>query len=69
MSSSALERFLARIYVDPKIRERFLEDPRAEGRRAGLPEDQCLALEEIDRVGLEMAARSYARKRAKKARI
>jgi hypothetical protein len=66
MSSPALERFLARIYVDPQVRARFLEDPRTEAARAGLPVDQCRALEAIDRVGLEMAARSYARKRERK---
>ena len=63
MSSPLLERFLAKIYVDSEARARFLDDPRAEAARAGLPEDQCLALESIDRIGLEMAARSYARKR------
>jgi hypothetical protein len=68
MSSPALERFLARIYVDPQARARFLEDPRAEATRAGLQEDQCRALEAIDRVGLQMAARSYARKRERKGR-
>src|SRR5712692_4371475 len=59
-----LEQFLARIYVDREARARFLADPRAEAARAGLPEDQCRALEGIDRVGLEMAARSFARKRS-----
>lgn len=66
MSSPALERFLAKLYVDSEARSRFLADPRAEAVRAGLPEDQCAALEAIDRVGLEMAARSYARKRERK---
>jgi hypothetical protein len=66
MSSPALERFLATIYVDPQARARFLKNPRGEAARAGLPEDQCVALESIDRVGLEMAARSYARKRERK---
>ncbi len=66
MSTPALERFLATIYVDPQARARFLADPRGEATRAGLPEDQCHALEAIDRVGLEMAARSYAHKRVGK---
>jgi hypothetical protein len=63
MSSPALERFLAKIYVDPEARAKFLAAPRAEAARAGLSEDQCAALESIDRNGLEMAARSFARKR------
>lgn len=66
MSSSRLEQFLAKIHVDSEARARFLKAPRAEAARAGLPEDECVALENIDRVGLEMAARSYARKRARK---
>jgi hypothetical protein len=66
MNSPALERFLAKIYVDPHARARFIADPGAEAARAGLAEEQCRALESIDRVGLEMAARSFARKRAAK---
>lgn len=66
MKQSALENFLAKLYVDPAARARFLAAPRAEAARAGLPEEQCCALEKIDRVGLEMAARSFAHKRAGK---
>jgi len=66
MSSPALERFLATIYVDAEARARFLAAPRDEAVRAGLSEDQCRALESIDRVGLEMAARSFAKKRDRK---
>ncbi len=68
MTSAHLEAFLARIYVDGEARARFLADPRAEARRAGLPEDTCLALAAIDRVGLEMAAVSFERKRSARAR-
>jgi hypothetical protein len=68
MNTVAFERFLAKLYVDPAARERFLADPRAEAARAGLPEEQCRALEAIDRVGLKMAARSFAHKRAGKHR-
>ena len=64
MNSPALERFLAVLYVDSKVRARFLAAPAAEAARAGLTAEQCRALENIDRVGLEMAARSFARKRA-----
>jgi hypothetical protein len=68
MKTSALERFLATIYVDPEARGRFLAAPQAEAARAGLTEEQCRALEKIDRVGLEMAAQSFAAKRARKHR-
>ncbi|HTM50885.1 MAG TPA: hypothetical protein VL285_19450 [Bryobacteraceae bacterium] len=67
MSSPALERFLARIYVDAAARERFLAAPFEAAREAGLTEEQSRSLEAIDRTGLMMAARSYSRKRSAKA--
>ena len=63
MSTSILEAFLARIYVDPKARERFLENPVAEALRAGLSVDEIEAVKQIDRVGLELFATSLERKR------
>lgn len=69
MSSPSLEKFLASIYVDPETRRRFLSDPRGEAARAGLTEDQCEKLARIDRVGLEMAATSFARKRRQKSQL
>jgi hypothetical protein len=66
MNNPALERFLAKIYVDAEARSRFLAAPYDEAVRAGLEEQQCRALERIDRVGLEMAARSFGRKRERK---
>lgn len=59
-----LEEFLARIYGDAEARRRFLAAPREEAIAAGLDESDARALEAIDVVGLELAARSYARKRA-----
>ena len=64
MNTPALELFLAGIYVDTEARVRFLAAPYEEAKRAGLSEEQCRALEAIDRVGLEMAAHSLSRKRA-----
>jgi len=61
-----MEKFLATLYVDPKARARFLESPGDEAARAGLNPAQCEALVNIDRVGLQMAAHSFARKRQKK---
>ena len=66
VESLNLERFLATIYVDPAARARFLASPEAEASRAGLSEQQCLKLKEIDLTGLQMTSRSFARKRAAK---
>jgi hypothetical protein len=60
-----LEKFLASLYVDADLRARFLNGPKEEAARAGLNPAQCEALEKIDRVGLQMAARSFERKRTK----
>jgi hypothetical protein len=66
MNSPELERFLATLYIDSKARAKFLAAPREEAARAGLSVEQCRALEKIDRIGLEMAALSFSRKRAVK---
>ena len=63
-----MEAFLARLYTDAEARARFLADPDAESRRAGLGEAECTALAQIDRAGLILASRSFARKRAQKER-
>jgi len=55
--------------VDAAARARFKENPRVEARRAGLSEEECTALENTDWVGLEMAARSFARKRRSKLKL
>jgi hypothetical protein len=64
MSAQKFEAFLAKLYVDDNARSRFLADPRREASNAGLTEEDCTALEKIDLVGLELAAASFARKRA-----
>jgi hypothetical protein len=68
MSSSVFEAFLARIYVDPNARARFKADPFSEASHAGLSPDECAAIMKIDWVGLELAARSFAKKRHAKER-
>jgi hypothetical protein len=65
MNTPTLEKFLANLYVDADARERFLNSPHTEASRAGLSEEQCRALETIDRIGLEMAAHSLSIKRRK----
>ena len=65
MSTPNLEAFLARIYVDAQARESFLRNPTAEALRAGLSDDEVRAVQQIDRVGLELFAISLERKRRK----
>jgi hypothetical protein len=64
MSAQKLEEFLARLYVDDQARARFLTDPAREASNAGLTAADCTALENIDVIGLELAAESFARKRS-----
>jgi hypothetical protein len=61
---SEFEAFLARLYTDAQVRQRFLADPRGEAQRHSMTDEECAALERIDRTGLEMSARSFAHKRA-----
>ena len=65
MSSPKFEAFLAKIYVDENARREFLLAPREVALRFGLSETEIIALEKIDRVGLELSARSLERKRSK----
>lgn len=68
MSSAPFEAFLARIYVDGKARREFFADPAGEAERAGLSPEETRALENTDWVGLELAGRSFERKRLRYAR-
>lgn len=68
MSAREFEAFLARIYVDALARAAFKANPRGEASRAGLSEEECATLETMDLVALELAARSYAKKRFLKRR-
>jgi hypothetical protein len=68
MTTPDFEAFLARVYVDPEFRARFLHDPSGEAKRAGLSDAEGHALEKIDRSGLELAVRSYSAKRGRKIR-
>lgn len=59
-----IEAFLATIYTDATARERFVADPQGEARRAGLSEDDVRRMANVDLVGLELAAASFAAKRS-----
>jgi hypothetical protein len=53
--------------VDPDARARFKADPFTEASQAGLSPDECAAVMKIDWIGLELASRSFAKKRHAKA--
>jgi hypothetical protein len=61
--SPAFESFLARLYVDSDERRRFLAAPGRVAAAAGLTGEEIAAAVAIDRVGLELAAASFERKR------
>lgn len=63
MSTTKLEAFLARIYVDDGARSRFLTDPEGEAMKAGLMPEEIVALAKIDRIGLDLFSRSLKVKR------
>ncbi|HEX8846431.1 MAG TPA: hypothetical protein VF791_17420 [Pyrinomonadaceae bacterium] len=67
MSASRFEAFLAKLYVDERARAKFLRDPRGEAMKAGLTEQEVEAVVGIDRVGLELVAKSLERKRQRRA--
>jgi uncharacterized protein len=62
--AAAFESYLARLLVDDRARQRFLADPGGEAEREGLDARAVLALVHVDRIGLELAADSFAHKRA-----
>ncbi len=64
MNNTTLESYLAVLYTDAAARDSFLGGPAIVARNAGLSDADVEALVNIDRVGLQMAADSYAHKRA-----
>ncbi len=66
MTTPRFEAFLARLLVDAVARRKFLADPKGEAVRAGLSPQEAESLAAMDRVGLALAARSFARKREQK---
>lgn len=65
MSSPTLEAFLARLYTDQDSLDRFLEDPVAEAEKSGLSAAEARSLAQVDRIGMRMAATSFAHKRSR----
>jgi len=66
MNQVALEAFLAKLYVDPKLRGDFVADPRGTALSHGLSHESARGLCKMDFEGLELAARSYEQKRSHK---
>jgi hypothetical protein len=66
--AEGLEALLAQAYVDGAARTALARDPTAAALAAGLDRETAEALARMDRPGLLFAARSFARKRALKAR-
>jgi hypothetical protein len=55
--------FLARIYTDDIARRQFIQAPRETALNAGFAEADAEVMARIDVTGLELAARSFAKKR------
>ena len=65
MTTPTFETFLARIYTDADLRRRFLDDPQETARTAGLSPEECASVVALDRTGLKLAAKVFAKKRAR----
>jgi uncharacterized protein (UPF0276 family) len=61
-------RFLAVLYTDVAMRERFLANPEGEAREFGFSEEDAREVARIDQDDLRLAARGFEKKRAAKAR-
>jgi len=66
MSARKFESFLAHLYVDADLRARFKAAPQLEASKAGLDIDELRSLETLDWTSLELASRSFAKKRTGK---
>jgi hypothetical protein len=67
--SASLEAYLARLYLDADARRVFVADPRGAALQAGLGEADVEAVARLDRVGLELTARSLRAKQARAPRL
>ncbi len=61
-----LQEFLARLYVDAAFRAAFLADRERVARSANLPPEEIREVVRLDGAALELAAASFAHKRARK---
>jgi hypothetical protein len=63
-----VERFLALLYTDGKVRQNFLANPAAVAMAHGLSVEESQAMAAISVQDLETASRGFERKRVLKAR-
>ena len=63
--SPAFEAFLARLYVDAEFRTRFLENRESIASSCGLNDAEIAALRDIQEDNLQLASRSFEKKRSK----
>jgi hypothetical protein len=68
VNDAALEIFLARLYAEPALREAFARDALAACAGSNLTADEVQALLRMDGNGIELAAWSFACKRASRKR-
>jgi hypothetical protein len=66
MSASSLERLMARLYTDERLRRFFVENPVAVAQSFGVPPEMLREPGRIDVPGLMLAGRSFAAKRKSK---
>lgn len=66
MTPLELEMLLARLYSDEALCRAVLADPVAAAREHRLSAAALEVIQELDRTGLELAARSFAAKRARR---
>ena len=66
MTGPKFEAVLARLYTDAGFRKQSLNAPLTAALAEGLSQTEAEALAGIDREGLELAAASFAKKRAGK---
>ena len=66
MSTADVETFLARLYTDETLRDRFLRSPHEVLSRENFSAQQCAALAAIDPSELILASDSYRQKRTRR---
>ena len=64
MTGPRFEIVLARLYTDEMFRARFLANPEQAALAEGLTPAEAQALGAVDREGLDLAAKSFEKKRA-----
>ena len=66
MSTADVETFLARLYTDANLRDRFLRSPQEVLSRENFSAQQCAALVAVDPSELILASDSYRQKRTRR---